>query len=82
MSLGEGIFLAIFAILMVLLGKEIRWVIALILVAVLLSLFYLMFTAEKGSDIAIAIVIAVYSGFMFWVLGKMFGDDSDWDQFW
>ncbi len=82
MSLGEGIFLAIFAILMVLLGKEIRWVIALILVAVLLSLFYLMFTAEKGSDIAIAIVIAVYSGFMFQVLGKMFGDDSDWDQFW
>jgi len=81
-SLGEGIFLAIFAILMVLLGKEIRWVIALILVAVLLSLFYLMFTAEKGSDIAIAIVIAVYSGFMFQVLGKMFGDDSDWDQFW
>ena len=82
MSLGEGIFLAIFAILMVLLGKEIRWVIALILVAVLLSLFYLMFTAEKGGDIAIAIVIAVYSGFMFQVLGKMFGDDSDWDQFW
>lgn len=82
MSLGEGIFLAIFAILMVLLGKEIRWVIALILVAVLLFLFYLMFTAEKGSDIAIAIVIAVYSGFMFQVLGKMFGDDSDWDQFW
>ncbi len=82
MSLGEGIFLAIFAILMVLLGKEIRWIIALILLAVLLSLFYLMFTAGKGSDIAIAIVIAVYSSFMFWVLGKMFGDDSDWDQFW